>query len=97
MGSTCGCNTGQILQALEDDQTIEGQPTQGVGASIPMVWEVLTSDDTTGTDIINLHTDLSECLGWSTGIVAAAAGGDESDRRAPIIMQLQPYKLLTMA
>lgn len=94
-----GCNTGTILQALEDSQTIEGQPTQTVGASIPMVWEVITTgagavDD---DDIINLHTDLSECLGWSTNIVAAAAGGDESDRRAPLIMMLQPYKLLTSA
>lgn len=94
-----GCNTGDILQAVGDSQTIEGVASQGVGAALPMSWEVITTgaslvDD---DDIINLHTDLSECLGWSTTIQAAADGGDEDDRRAPLILMLQPYKLLTSA
>jgi len=62
-----------------------------------MAWEVLTSDDATSTDIINLHTDISECLGFTAESLAAAAGGDEDDRRGKLILMLQPYKLLTMA
>lgn len=94
-----GCNTGDILQAIGDSQTIEGRDTQSVGAAMPMAWEVITTGDgaVDDTDIINLHTDLSECLGWSTNIIAAADGGDEHDRRAPMIVMLQPYRLLTSA
>jgi len=92
-----GCNTGNILQAIGDSQTIETVDSQGVGAAMPMGWEVLTATNPSDTDIINLHTDLSECLGWSTNIITAAEGGDEDNRRAPMIIMLQPYRLLTSA
>lgn len=92
-----GCNTGEILQAVGDSQTIESVDSQGVGCAKVMAWEIITTAGPTADDIIYLHTDLAECLGWSTNIIAAAAAGDEDDRRAPLILMLQPYRLLTKA
>lgn len=85
---------GDILQVAEDTQTIEGDATEICAVADNMAWEVLTSDDTTGTDIINLHTDISQVLGWATLNLDATPG---EDKRTPLIMQLQAYKLLTMA
>ena len=90
---------GDIYQAATDTQTIEGVASQTVGVGDNMAWEVITTgagavDD---DDIINLHTDLSEVIGWACEVLGAAAGGDEDDRRGKVIMMLQPYRLLTSA
>jgi len=92
-----GATIGDILQAVADSQTIEEVATQTVCAAKPMAWEVITTAGATADDIIELHTDISECLGWTAESLAAAAGGDEDDRRGKMILMLQPYKLLTKA
>ena len=94
-----GATLGEILQAVDDSQTIEEIAAQTVGCAKPMAWEVITTgagavDD---ADIISLHSDLSECLGWCNEALAAAAGGDEDDRRGKLTLMLQPYRLLTSA
>ena len=90
-----GSNIGDILQAVADSQTIEEVSAQTVCAAIPMVWEVITAAAPTADDIILLHTDISECLGMGVEALAEAAGGDEHDRRGKLILDLQPYRLLT--
>jgi len=88
---------GDIYQAATDSQTIEGVASQTVGVGDNFSWEVITAAGATAADIINIHTDLSEALGWATEVLAAAAGGDEPDRRGKMIIMLQPYRLLTSA
>jgi hypothetical protein len=90
-------NIGDIYQAAADSQTIEGVAAQTVGVADNMAWEVITAAGATAADIVNLHTDISQVLGWATEAVAAASGGDEDDRRAAMILFLQPYRLLTSA
>jgi len=90
-------NIGDIAFVAEDSQTIEEQASQTVAVADNAAWEVLTAAGVTATDIINLHTDLSQVLGSAAEYLAAADGGDEDDRRGKFIMNLQPYRLLTAA
>lgn len=88
---------GDIYQAVEDSQTIEEVDSIVVGAAGNMTWEVITAAGATAADIIALHIDLGEVLGWATDALGAASGGDEDDRRSDLILMLQPYRALTSA
>ena len=87
---------GDIAQAAEDTQTIEGETTEVCAVADNMTWEVITTgagavDD---DDIIALHTDISEVLGHCVEAIAATPG---EDKRGKFVMNLQPYKVLTSA
>jgi len=87
---------GDIGQAAEDTQTIEGETTEICAVADNMSWEVITTgagavDD---DDIIALHTDISECLGHFVEAIDATPG---EDTRGKVVLNLQPYKILTSA
>lgn len=88
---------GDIYQAAEDSQTIEEVDSIAVGVADNMAWEIITAAGATAADILALHIDLSEALGWATDALDAASGGDEDDRRSDLILMLQPYRALTSA
>lgn len=82
---------GDILQVAEDSITIEEVATQVVSCADNMAWEAIATTNPSQADIIALHTDLSQVLGWATKELAATPG---DNIRTPLIMMLQPYRLL---
>ena len=81
---------GDILQVAADTQTIEGETTEVCAVADNMAWEALPAD-VLQADIIALHSDLSQVLGWATKLLDATPG---EDKRTPLILMLQPYRLL---
>jgi len=90
---------GDIMQAVTDTIAIEGIAAQVVGAEDNYAWEVITTggslvDD---TDIINLHDDISQCVGQSQEHDAARNVVNLDDNRLLTWLLLQPFRQLTSA
>jgi hypothetical protein len=84
---------GDIGQAAEDTQTIEGETTEVCAVANNMAWEVITTANPTGAEMVALHTDIAEALGHCVEAIGATPG---EDKRGKFVMNLSPYRVLTV-
>ena len=85
---------GDIGQAAEDTQTIEGETTEVCAVATNMSWGTMTTANPSGAEMVAIHTDISEALGHCVEAIGATPG---EDKRGKFVMNLQPYKVLTLS